>query len=79
MENNFKSVGRWWNGSSIELIEKDGRTFALAGWNGESYYSSWEVIEDRLTAREEEFVITPIYNQISEDELEIVDYEIKEK
>lgn len=78
MSKNFKEVGRWWNDSSIELIEKDGNVYALAGWNGEKYYNCWKVIEDGLTASEEEYIITPIYNQIDDDEFEVVNYEISE-
>ncbi len=78
MSKNFKEVGRWWNDSSIELIEKDGNVYALAGWNGEKYYNCWMVIEDGLTASEEEYIITPVYNQVNDNEFEIVDYEISE-
>ena len=73
----FKEVGTWWNDSSIHLIEKDGNVYALAGWNGESYYNSWKVIEDGLTASEEEYIITPIYKQLGEDDFEVIDYEIR--
>lgn len=76
MEKGFKEVGRWWNDSFIQLIEKNNKVYALAGWNGESYYNSWEVIEDGLTTSEEEYIITPIYKQLSEDDFEVIDYEI---
>ena len=74
---NFKEAGTWWNDSSIHLIEKEGNIYALSGWNGESYYNSWKVTEDGLTASEEEYIITPIYKQLSEDDFEVIDYEIR--
>lgn len=73
---NFNEVGTWWNDSSIHLIEKDGNIYALAGWNGESYCNSWKVIEDGLTASEEDYIITPIYKQLGEDDFEVIDYMI---
>lgn len=79
MSKNFKEVGRWWNDSSIELIEKDGAIYALAGWNGEKYYNCWKCTgEFNMDTSEEEYIITPVYNQVNDNEFEIVDYEISE-
>lgn len=72
MKKNFKEAGKWWNGGQ-DQIEKDGKIYALYGWNGESYTDSWEVI-DRTEAGER-FDIKPIYEQVGA-EFEIVDYEI---
>jgi len=78
MEKKFKEAGKWWNDNSIELIEKNDKIYALYGWNGEKYYNSWQVIEDGLTASKEEYTITPIYEQVNEDWIEVIDYEIRE-
>ena len=70
---NFKNVGNWWNDKGIELVEIDGETFALNGWNGETYLKCWKCLgEDLMDASEEEYQITPIY----EDE-EIAGYEVR--
>ena len=70
---NFKHAGYWWNDKSIELVEIDGEVYALNGWNGEAYLSAWKCTgEHFMDASEEEYRITPIYN----DELELVGYEV---
>jgi len=67
-----ETPGRWWNGGQ-ELIKKDGEVYALNGWNGESYISSWKCLgEDCMEASEENYAITPIYDEMGD----VVDYEI---
>lgn len=78
MKKNFEAAGRWWNDRGIELIKKEGKTYALYGWNGEIYGDCWDVLEDGLTAGEKKFTIREIYCEIDEEEFEIVDYEINE-
>src|SRR5690625_4161107 len=71
---NFKNVGTWWNDKEIELVEIDGKVYALNGWNGESYLKSWECTgEDYMDASEKEYCITPQYEEV-EGEFEIVGY-----
>ena len=81
MSKNFKEVGRWWNDSSIELIEKDGAIYALYGWNGESYIESWKCVGDHNMDAEGKYKITPWYIQKgdNEDEFEIYNYVIIER
>lgn len=70
----FKEAGNWWNDRSIELIEKNGKVYALHGWNGEKYAACWECKGKYLTeASKEKYTITPIYDDQLE---EIIDYEI---
>lgn len=69
----FEPAGKWWNGGQ-EQIKKDGITYALYGWNGESYTDSWEVVDGTEPAGK--YDIRPIYQQVGEDEFEIIDYEI---
>jgi len=58
-----ETPGRWWNGDQ-ELIEKNGEVYALNGWNGKSYTSSWKCLgEDCMDASEETYTITPIYDE----------------
>lgn len=77
---NFKTVGTWWNDKSIELVDIEGDVYALNGWNGEKYMNAWKCTgEDYMDASEEEYVITPVYND-KEDEFgvyEIVGYEVE--
>ena len=72
----FEPAGKWWNGGQ-EQIEKDGKTYALYGWNGESYTSSWQVVDG--TEAVGNYDIRPVYQQTGEDEFEIIDYEIRER
>ena len=67
-----KTIGRWWSNKEIELVEIDGKVYALDGWNGESYLNAWECTGEGYTdASEEQYTITPIY----EDD-EITGYEV---
>lgn len=55
------------------MISKDGEVYALDGWDGEAYTSSWKCLgEDCMEASEENYTITPIYDEIGD----AVDYEI---
>jgi len=76
MEKNFKEVGKWWNSQEIDLIEKDGAVYALNGWNGESYTESWKCSGEHNMDATGSYDIRPVYNQLGEDEFEVVDYEI---
>lgn len=73
----FKTVGRWWNDKSIELVEIDGEVYALYGWNGEEFTKSWKCTGDYyMDASKEEYTVKPIYEEVDEDEFEIIDYEV---
>ena len=77
----YEYVGTWWNDKYIDVIKKNGRVYALNGWNGESYTESWEGIgENHLTASDKKYLITPIYeaNDSDEEDFIVVDYEIQE-
>ena len=66
-------IDTWWNDNSIELVEINGKIYALYGWNGEEYLHCWECA-DRYTAVDDgiEYEIKPIYNE----DYEIIGYEI---
>lgn len=73
----MKTVGRWWNDKSIELVEIDGEVYALYGWNGEVYGNCWKCTGEFLTdASKEEYTLKPVYKEVAEDEREIVNYEV---
>lgn len=67
----------WWTGDNIEIVEIEGKLYALYGWNGEKYLHCWECI-DKYTAvdSEEEYEIKPIYVENSDGDFDIVGYEI---
>lgn len=75
MDQNFKQAGKWWNSRDVDLIEKDGTIYALHGWNGESYTESWQVVG--RTESVGKFDIRPVYEQVGDDQFEIVDYEVR--
>ena len=71
-------LGTWWSDNSIELVEINGKIYALYGWNGEEYLHCWECI-DRFTAADDntEYEIKPIYSSDENiDEVEIIDFEV---
>jgi hypothetical protein len=71
-------IGTWWNDNKIDLVKIQNDVFALHGWNGESYTASWKVTGEHLTiASKEKYDIAPITIQRSEDEFEIIGYEVK--
>lgn len=73
---NFKTVGTWRANKEIELVEIDGRVYALNGWNGEKYLDCWECVgEDNTEASEKKYEITPITEEV-DGEYEIVGYEV---
>ena len=75
---NSAIIGTWWNDNKIDLVKIQNDVFALHGWNGESYTSSWKVTGEHLTiASKEKYDIAPITIQRSEDEFEIIGYEVK--
>lgn len=70
-------VGKWWNDKSIDLVEVDGKVYALYGWNGEEWTQCWECLgDDFMEASEERYVIRPIYEEVDEEEWEIAAYEL---
>lgn len=80
MERNFKHAGFWGADKEIHLIEKNGEIFALneKGWNGEKFYNCWKCTgKYNMTASDEEYIIKPIYEEVKEDEFEVIDYEIE--
>ena len=59
-----KYRGIWWNSSSIPMYEINGEIYALDGWNGETYLHCWKCSGENLTeASEEEYAISPIYDE----------------
>lgn len=67
----MKNVGTWWNDKNIDLVEIDGRIFALYGWNGSKYCNCWECVG--LDAGDERYILTPQYD----DEFNVVNYDVE--
>ncbi len=75
---NSAIIGTWWKDNKIDLVKIQNDVFALHGWNGESYASCWKVTGEHLTiASKEKYDILPLSIQRSEDEFEIIGYEVK--
>lgn len=67
---------RLWNNSDIEVVEINGRWFALYGWNGEAYLDCWETDENTFNVYDGKvYEIAPVY-QANGDDYEVVDFEI---
>jgi hypothetical protein len=74
MKKNFISFGTWANDESLEIVEIDNVLYILNGWNGDKYYAC-RVCVNRYTLSEEDtnkYIITPVYEEIGEDEYKIV-------
>ena len=76
-------VGHLYNRKEFEIVKIDEKLYVLNldKWNGITYSKCWEVADkygfDQVG--KETYVITPIYNQINEDDFELVDYEIEKE
>lgn len=72
----MKMIGTWWNDRNIDLVEVEGRIYALSGWNGECYLKCWECTgEYNMDASKEEYILSPIYGESDN----IINYEVQEK
>ena len=69
----MKAIGTWWNDSSIELVEIDGKIYALDGWNGEQYSHCWQCSDRFTNIGDEEYEIKPIYDEEYEN---IIGYKV---
>jgi hypothetical protein len=74
----FEEAGKWWLDENIPLIKKAGSTYALHGWNGDQYSECWKCGGDDATEMEGSYTIKPILNQVTDEETEIIDYEVNE-
>lgn len=87
-----KNIGTWWNSRNIDLVEVDGKVYALHGWNGEEYRDCWECLGENHMDAGENYCLRPIHRfeveEIDLEELEenspewdraveIIDYEVK--
>lgn len=71
------NIKRLWNNKEIEVVEINGRWFALCGWNGETYLDCWETDENTFNVEDGKvYEIKPMYNQIEDDDYEVVNFEI---
>ncbi|NLB49182.1 MAG: hypothetical protein GX813_05050 [Erysipelotrichia bacterium] len=57
----------WWNDESIPLVEIEGKTYALSGWNGEVYWKSWECLGEYKMDAGEEVAIKPVLSETGEE------------
>ena len=78
------NIKRLWNNKEIEVVEINGRWFALYGWNGEAYLDCWETDEHTFSKEDGKvYEIKPVYEGIGEPDedgdylqYDIVRYEI---
>ena len=67
-----------WNDKSIEVVEIEGKWYALNGWNGEFYADCWQTDENTYAIEsDKKYEIKPIYEYDEDyDQYDIVGYEI---
>lgn len=72
----FEWVGFWSRNPDIEMIRKDGKIYALSGWNGEEYRNCWECIGARNLDIGEKCTMRPICEETPDGDFETVDFEM---
>jgi len=58
-------VGRLWNNVEIDIMEFEGVKYALNGWNGEKWLTSWKVGDNHGSEVLEdggEYSVEPLYD-----------------
>ena len=71
---------KWFANKDIEIVEIEGKLYALSGWNGESYGHCWECIDKYNAAPgNDEYDIKPIYEPDENEDgcFDIIGYEIR--
>lgn len=67
----MKYIGLWQGGQGyeqIDVVEIDGRLFALDGWNGERFLHCWECVHTNVAMLDgREYEILPVYRYDVED------------
>lgn len=74
----FEEAGHWWQDENIKLIKKAGTTYALSGWTGKEFTECWKCGGESETEAEGSYTITPVYNIISDEEVDLIDYKVVE-
>ncbi len=70
-------IKRLWNNNNIDVVEIEGRWFALYGWNGYEYTDCWETDENTSPLVDNKiYSIKPIYKELEDDEFEVIGYEL---
>ena len=64
-----------WNNGEIDVVEINGRLFALHGWNGETWLRCWECLDKWTMASEKVFEVRPVHRF----EIEEIDFETLEE
>lgn len=69
----------FWNSSSIEMVKLNGEWYCLDGWNGELFTECWKYKDRRGFDRadDETYFIRPVYEEVSDDDFEIVGYKFE--
>lgn len=72
----FEYCGFWCRNPDVVMIRKDGKVYALDGWNGEKYSKCWECVGEFNLDVGEKYAIWPILEETENGDFEIVDFEI---
>ena len=77
MGKNYKKVGRWWVNKDIELVEIDGKVYALSDWNGIEYSDCWVCTGiNYMDSSQERYSVKPISEEVEVDKWDIISYEV---
>lgn len=73
-------MNTWFENKEIEVVEINGKWYALNGWNGEAYTDCWETEEPTYgTACEvlnDNITVKPIYKKYNEQQFDVIGYEL---
>lgn len=69
---------RYLKDTNTEIIRIDGRNIVINfnNWNGEKYFNCFEVAENLIDIIKRNIEVKPIYKQVSDEDFELVGYEI---
>ena len=72
----MKYLGKYWNSNDLDVYKINEKNIVLNKWNGEIFYDCFELDEKLIEVIRDEIAVRPVNNEISEDNFEIVDFEI---
>lgn len=67
---------------NTDIITDGERYFVISEnkWNGQNYYDCFEILEDFSKIKtNKRYIVTPVYEQIDEDNFNIIDYKVEEE
>ena len=74
-------IKRYLKDINTEIIEIDGRNIVISynSFDGDNYFNCFEVAENLIDIIKRNIEVKPIYKQVSDEDFELIGYEIISK